>query len=136
MATNKETMVVIAEGVGFHDPTEAEKLAGEIAVRIAFDASDNFMAATEGMKLKTVQAIVKDLEEAEPESMIAILKALFLASNMEAAVKELELLDLCSTYDEYSYDFFQDAFLDTDAIDWYCVENWLPDKNKECSKLN
>ena len=73
MATNKETMVVIAEGVGFHDPTEAENLAGEIAVRIAFDASDNFMTATEGMKLKTVQAIVKDLEEAEPESMIAIL---------------------------------------------------------------
>ena len=118
-------------------PAEVERLAGDIATEIAFDAADHFMDIAKTMEAESIKAVVKTLEDADPEDMVPVLRALFLASGKVEAAKEMDLLDICDSYEPFSYDIFQDTFLDTDAIDWICIENWLAEKNEEYNnKLN
>jgi len=149
MATTKETMKVIAGGLNRKEEPEAkegsknvaieapdelaevERLAGDIATEIALDAADHFMDIAKTMETESIKAVVKTLEDADPEDMVSVLRALFFVSNMVDAAKEMELLDICYSYEPFSYDIFQDTFLDADGIDWFCIENWLTEKNDE-----
>ena len=117
--------------------TEISKLTEEFAEVIAQRVADQFMILMRSMKFASIRSVVKSLEEAEPEAMVNILKAIFLATDMDNALKTLELLDICYAYHPYSYDLFQEAFLDVEGIEWFCVENWLKEEQAEQNnKLN
>ena len=119
------------------EPTQTEELAGAITIKLAASAADAFMEIAGEMDVEAIQMVVKSLENARPKSMVRILRVLFLTEQMKKAVEELELLDICQEYDTYSYELFQDCFLEDERIDWYCVENWLTERNiQHNSKLS
>jgi hypothetical protein len=119
------------------EPTPTEELAGAITIKLAAGAADAFMEIASEMDVEATQMVVKNLENARSKSMVRILRTLFLTQKMKKAVKELDLLDICQEYDAYSYELFQDCFLEDERIDWYCVENWLTEKNiQHNSKLS
>ena len=117
--------------------TEISKLTEELADVIAQRVADQFMILMRSMRFDSIQSVVKSLEEAEPMAMVNMLKAIFLTTDMENALKALEILDICYSYQCYSYDLFQEAFLDVEGIEWFCVRNWIEEEQTEHnSKLN
>ena len=69
--------------------------------------------------------------------IVRVLETIFLSNRMYDAAHELRLLERCKEYEADAAFFFEDAFWDTDAMDWYSIENLLRDKAKEQnSKLN
>ena len=113
--------------------TEAEELAADIACWLARRASDNLVkvAKEEHLSTESMLAIVKCFEKTNSESLVSMLKVLFLSHGMIDVAAELYLLDICKEYLEDVAFFFEDAFFDTDAIDWYSIENLLREKARE-----
>ena len=118
---------------------EAEELAADIACWLAHRASDNLVkvAKEEHLSTDSMLAIVKCFEKTDPESLVSMLKVLFLSHEMTDVAAELYLLDICKDYLEDVAFFFEEAFFDTDAIDWFSIENLLREKAREQNnKLN
>ena len=89
------------------------------------------------LSTEAMLAITRCLLAADSDYLITILETIFLSDRMYDAAHELRLLERCKEYEEDAAFFFEDAFWDTDAMDWYSIENLLRDKAKEQnSKLN
>lgn len=116
---------------GVEEPTGAEELALKITTWLAGRASDNLMKIAEGLSTESMLEIVDCLERAEPAAHISMLKAIFLSCDMQKAADELRFLDICSEYEDEAAWYFKDAFLNTEMIDWYSVENLIRQKTGE-----
>lgn len=111
--------------------TEEGKLAARIAAGLAERAADNLMKIAENLTVETMVAITKYLLSMDAESLVHMLKSLFLSHGMNDAAGELDLMDICMEYEEAAAYFFEDAFFDTDSMDWYSVESALRDRGRE-----
>ena len=140
MATTKETMKIIAMGLGETGAHETESCAScPLVDALARRAAEHFTEMTEEMDEKTVLEIVRKLETAacsdEPDAMIALLGRTFRQNGMETAAAEIEALDYCISEVPDACDAFADSFFDDGYVDWYCVEGWLrdmfPSKNQK-----
>ena len=121
------------------EPTEVQELVMDIAFMLGSRASDHLMMIKEKNDLSTeaMLAITRCLLAADSEYLVTILETIFLSDRMYDAAHELHLLERCKEYEADAAFFFEDAFWDTDAMDWYSIENLLRDKAKEQnSKLN
>lgn len=121
------------------EPTEVQELVMDMAFMLGSRASDHLMMIKEKNDLSTeaMLAITRCLLAADSEYLVTILETIFLSDRMYDAAHELHLLERCKEYEEDAAFFFEDAFWDTDAMDWYSIENLLRDKAKEQnSKLN
>ena len=131
MATNKETMNVIAEGMEKEatgrELIELNEMAFDIAATLAYQMSDRFMRIARKLEMESVKAIIYVLEHLDTEQATAALQAIFYSHGMVEAAQEMELLDICSAYDEGVYDYFIDEFMGTDEMDWFLVEICLKD---------
>ena len=170
MATTKETMNVIANGVDTKDEPEIIMGGKVIAVEVPDELAEVFegiigslikksgSAETEASKnddsnggdwddeeLTEAEELAADIacwlahraEKIDPESLVSMLKVLFLSHEMTDVAAELYLLDICKDYLEDVAFFFEEAFFDTDAIDWFSIENMLREKAREQNnKLN
>lgn len=160
MATNKETMKVIAKGIDKKEepeavvsgkvivmelpeedcePTAAQEQARDYAAVLACRAADHLMILKEKNNLSTESmiVIVECLLAADAEFLITILETIFLSCGMDQAASELGLMDICRTYDEDVAYSFEEVFWDTDAMDWYSIESLIRNKTREMNnKLN
>lgn len=132
MATTKETMKIIAMGLGKTGDREPEDCAGcPLVDALARRAAEHFAEMTEEMDEEDVLEIVKRLENeafsGEPEALITLLGRIFLQNGMKSAAAELEALKHCADEILNALEVFADAFFDDEYIDWYCVEGWLRD---------
>ena len=121
------------------EPTEVQELVMDIAFMLGSRASDHLMMIKEKNDLSTeaMLAITRCLLAADSDYLVTILETIFLSDRMYDAAHELHMLERCKEYEEDAAFFFEDAFWDTDAMDWYSIENLLRDKAKEQnSKLN
>ena len=121
------------------EPTEVQELVMDIAFMLGSRASDHLMMIKEKNDLSTeaMLAITRCLLAADSEYLVTILETIFLSDRMYDAAHELHLLERCKEYEADAAFFFEDAFWDTDAMDWYSIENLLREKAKEqSSKLN
>ena len=121
------------------EPTEVQELVMDIAFMLGSRASDHLMMIKEKNDLSTeaMLAITRCLLAADSEYLVTILETIFLSDRMYDAAHELHLLERCKEYEADAAFFFEDAFWDTDAMDWYSIENLLREKAKEQnSKLN
>ena len=121
------------------EPTEVQELVMDIAFMLGSRASDHLMMIKEKNDLSTeaMLAITRCLLAADSDYLVMILETIFLSDRMYDAAHELHLLERCKEYEADAAFFFEDAFWDTDAMDWYSIENLLRDKAKEQnSKLN
>ena len=121
------------------EPTEVQELVMDIAFMLGSRASDHLMMIKEKNDLSTeaMLAITRCLLAADSDYLITILETIFLSDRMYDAAHELRLLERCKEYEADAAFFFEDAFWDTDAMDWYSIENLLREKAKEQnSKLN
>ena len=121
------------------EPTEVQELVMDMAFMLGSRASDHLMMIKEKNDLPTeaMLAITRCLLAADSDYLVTILETIFLSDRMYDAAHELHLLERCKEYEEDAAFFFEDAFWDTDAMDWYSIENLLRDKAKEQnSKLN
>ena len=121
------------------EPTEVQELVMDMAFMLGSRASDHLMMIKEKNDLSTeaVLVITRCLLAADSDYLVTILETIFLSNRMYDAAHELRLLERCKEYEADAAFFFEDAFWDTDAMDWYSVENLLREKAKEQnSKLN
>ena len=121
------------------EPTEVQELVMDIAFMLGSRASDHLMMIKEKNDLSTeaMLAITRCLLAADSDYLVMILETIFLSDRMYDAAHELHLLERCKEYEADAAFFFEDAFWDTDAMDWYSIENLLREKAKEHnSKLN
>ena len=120
-------------------PTEVQELIMDIALILGSRASDHLMMIKEENDLPTeaMLAITRCLLAADSDYLVSILQTIFLSNRMYDAAHELHLLDICKEHEADATLCFEDAFWDTDAMDWYSVENLLREKAKEQkNKLN
>lgn len=100
MATNKETMNVIAKGMEKEVPDreliELNEMTFDIAATLAYQMSDRFMRIARKLEMESVKAIVYVLEHLDTEQAVAALQAIFYSHGMVEAAQEMELLDICS----------------------------------------
>ena len=132
MATTKETMKIIAMGLGENGARETESCAGcPLVDALARRAAEHFTEMTEEMDEETVLEIVRKLETAacsdEPDAMITLLGRIFRQNGMESAAAEMEALDYSISEVPDACDVFADSFFEDGYVDWYCVEGWLRD---------
>ncbi|MST68468.1 hypothetical protein FYJ66_02530 [Clostridiales Family XIII bacterium RF-744-FAT-WT-3] len=132
MATTKETMKIIAMGLGETGARETESCAGcPLVDALARRAAKHFTEMTEEMDEETVLEIVRKLETAacsdEPDAMITLLGRIFRQNGMESAAAEMEALSYCISEVPDACGVFADSFFDDGYVDWYCVEGWLRD---------
>ena len=121
------------------EPTEVQELVMDIAFMLGSRASDHLVMIKEKNDLSTeaMLAITRCLIAADSDYLVKILESIFLSNRMYDAAHELRLMELCKEHESDAAFFFDDAFWDTDAMDWYSVENLLREKAKEqSSKLN
>ena len=121
------------------EPTEVQELVMDMAFMLGSRASDHLMMIKEKNDLSTeaMLAITRCLLAADSDYLVTILETIFLSDRMYDAAHELHLLERCKEYEADAAFFFEDAFWDTDAMDWYSIENLLREKAKEHnSKLN
>ena len=107
---------------------ETGELASRIAAVLAHRAVDNLMTIAENLTVETMVAITKYLLSMDAERLVSMLKGLFLSHGMYEAAGELDLLDICSEYEEDAVCFFEEAFYDTDSMDWYSIEGIIRDR--------
>ena len=89
------------------------------------------------LSTEAMLVITRCLLAADSDYLVSILQTIFLSNRMYDAAHELHLLDICKEHEADAAFYFEDAFWDTDAMDWYSVENLLREKAKEQkSKLN
>ena len=120
-----------------HEFTETKELALRIIDMLACRASNNLMKIAKRLSTDSMLAIVKCIEEQYSEGQVSTLKAVFLSCGMNEAADELRFLDICSDYLDDAAFFFEEAFFDTDSMDWYSIENLLREKARaQNRKLN
>ena len=85
----------------------------------------------DGMEMSTLKQIVRRIEDADPESVVPMLQAMFLARGMVDIAEDLDMLELCSKYDEDTYFVFFDILFDTDIFEWFSIENMFDDFHYE-----
>ncbi|MBM6990455.1 MAG: hypothetical protein I3I98_03470 [Mobilibacterium timonense] len=132
MATTKETMKIIAMGLGETGSRETENCSDcPLVDALARRAAEHFTGMTEEMDEETVLEIVRKLEtEAcsdEPDAMITLLSRIFRQNGMESAAAEMDALSYCISEVPDACESFADSFFDDGYVDWYCVEGWLRD---------
>ena len=119
------------------EPTEVQELVMDIAFMLGSRASDHLIMIKEKNDLSTeaMLAITRCLLAADSDFLVTILETIFLSNRMYDAAHELRLLERCKEYEVDAAFYFEDAFWDTDAMDWYSIENLLREKEQN-SKLN
>ena len=103
------------------EPTEVQELVMDMAFMLGSRASDHLMMIKEKNDLSTeaMLAITRCLLAADSDYLVTILETIFLSNRMYDAAHELHLLERCKEYEADAAFFFEDAFWDTDAMDWY-----------------
>ena len=111
--------------------TDAEILSSDIIIHIAEKTAERFEDMADGMEMSTLKQIVRRIEDADPESVVPMLQAMFLARGMVDIAEDLDMLELCSKYDEDTYFVFFDILFDTDIFEWFSIENMFDDFHNE-----
>lgn len=111
--------------------TDAELLCCDIAIHIAHKTAARFEDMADGMEMSTLKQIVRRIEDADPESVVPMLQTMFLARGMVDITEDLDMLELCSKYDEDTFFVFYDILFDTDIFDWFSIENMFDDFHSE-----
>ena len=141
-AKDKEKLDVAGTIVGFMkgdtiviDPDEFRRRADikncDIAIHIAHKTAARFEDMADGMEMSTLKQIVRRIEDADPESVVPMLQAMFFARGMVDIAEDLDMLELCSKYDEDTYFVFFDILFDTDIFEWFSIENMFDDFHYE-----
>ena len=106
-------------------------LCCDIAIHIAHKIAERFEDIADGMEISTLKQIVRRIEDAGPESVVPMLQAIFLARGMVDIAEDLDMLELCSKYDEDADFVFFDILFDTDIFEWFSIENMFDDFHNE-----
>ena len=129
MATNKQTMDVIAMGLvpGKAKAEEREDVICPVIEQIAQRAAEDFTDMAIELDMQGTLEMVNYLEAAQSfgsgREVVTLMKCIFLASGRKEAAKTLELLDFCYKEDELAYEYFTECFLTTDEMDLFIIEN-------------
>ena len=115
--------------------TDAELLCCDIAIHIAHKTAARFEDMADGMEMSTLKQIVRRIEDADPESVVPMLQAMFLARGMVDIAEDLDMLELCSKYDEDTYFVFFDILFDTDIFEWFSIENMAQFMGREIPSI-
>ena len=107
-----------------------KKISIKSEIQLVYDIASQLAAMT-ALKLDKVfiqtdpnvaKRLAKELEDSDGETMVSMLKAIFLVYGMVGASEDLNALRFCEKYDDSVYMFFQDEMLDTEIFDWYRID--------------
>ncbi len=124
MATTKETMEVITEGI------KREEEICDIIGFFAELAAKRFLNMAEGMHYRSITALLKMLnqlaEEKRGREAVEMLQAFFLADRYEYAAEDLDVLNICENYLRDAHLWFLCSFLYDEEIRWL-MDIWEDD---------
>ena len=103
----------------------------EVEKDTAHKTAARFEDLADGMAISTLKQIVRRIEDAEPESVAPMLQTMFLARGMVDIAEDLDMLELCSKYDEDTFFVFYDILFDMDIFEWFSIENMFDDFHNE-----
>ena len=146
MTTTKETMKVIAIGIGDakgeYELSDVEELGFcygvKRAVEIAEKTAADFVLLAGESDPECIELILMLLSKKHFTSLASALRTIFLAAGWGDAVWRLNLLHVCDAYDEATFDLFHDYFFNSEALT-NCQIKHFPEGEKDNSpdiKLN
>lgn len=107
--------------------SDAEILCCDIVIHIAHKTAERFEDMADGMEMSILKQIVRRIEDADPESVVPMFQTMFLARGMVDIAEDLDMLEICSKYDEEAFFVFYDVLFDTGIFEWFSVENMFDD---------
>ena len=105
-------------------------LAFSVADFLAERTAERFDCAIDETELDTVTQIIGRIECSSHEEAAKMIQMLFLAKGYVAEAEDLDLLWICSEYDEKAFDYFIDSLGKTDVFERLDVAMLLNDVSK------
>ena len=104
----------------------AEEEICPVIEQLAQNAAEQFTDMAIELDLQGTLELVSYLEAAQIDgngrAATVLMRCMFLAANRKESARELDLLDACYRRDPLAYDYFADAFMETEEIDWFMME--------------
>ena len=107
--------------------TDAEKLSVGIVEFLAESAANSFAEILQVIPEDMAEVILDLLNKADSEMFVTLLQTVFSLAGMEYAAEQLELIEYCYEYDDCAYFYFEDEFIDNDAVEAYFTEQLFKD---------
>ena len=127
MATTKESVNVITEGIGMEDTrNEVEEFAEAAAGILADLAADRFLRMLKDREEEIISGMAATLSEVwkglSAENAVIVLQRIFRTFGRDLDAEDLDVLGVCAMYDELVFDYFMDAFLGSEEISFFLPE--------------
>ena len=127
MATTKESVNVITEGIGMEDTrNEVEEFAEAAAGILADLAADRFLRMLKDREEEIISGMAATLSEVwkglSAENAVIVLQRIFRTFGKDLDAEDLDVLGVCAMYDELVFDYFMDAFLGSEEISFFLPE--------------
>ena len=127
MATTKESLNVITEGIGMEDTrNEVEEFAEAAAGILADLAADRFLRMLKDREEEIISGMAATLSEVwkglSAENAVIVLQRIFRTFGRDLDAEDLDVLGVCAMYDELVFDYFMDAFLGSEEISFFLPE--------------
>ena len=107
--------------------TPTESLHMKIINNLAYNIAEYFEDMIDGKKVDIAKSLVCRMNECDGRTAVEILRAMFLITGDERAAKELDLLDVCAEFYDYSYDWFIEDLFDFELFEWILMEACIED---------
>ena len=127
MATTKESVNVVTEGIGMEDTrNEVEEFAEAAAGILADLAADRFLRMLKDREEEIISGMAATLSEVwkglSAENAVIVLQRIFRTFGRDLDAEDLDVLGVCAMYDELVFDYFMDAFLGSEEISFFLPE--------------
>ena len=106
---------------------DVEKLSAGIVEFMADSAANSFAEIIDVIPEELTVIILDILNEADSEMFVSLLQSVFSIAGMDYAAEQLELMEYCYEYDDCAYYYFEDEFIDNDAVEAYFTEQLFKD---------
>ena len=111
-----------------------DEVAVEVASFMAHKTAERFADMVSGRRFSDIMQMVGSIQEADPVEAVRMLQMSFFSHGMTAEAEDLEILDICATIDSDIHEYFIDAFMQEEDIDWFAVECWVDEHNVELAE--
>ena len=111
-----------------------EDVAVEVASFMAHKTAERFADMVSGRRFSDIMQMIGSIQEADPVDAVRMLQMSFFSHGMTAEAEDLEILGICAVIDSDIHEYFIDAFMQEEEIDWFAVECWVDENNVELAE--
>ena len=114
---------------------QTEDVAVEVASFMAHKTAERFADMVNGRRFSDIMQMIGSIQEADPVDAVRMLQMGFFSNGMTAEAEDLEIIDICAGIDSDIHEYFIDAFMQEEEIDWFAVECWVDEHNAGLAEI-